>query len=271
MAGCIRGDILLKRIATGVVGVPLILLCLLTVRPLMIAMVAFLIIFSQLELSAMHRHYNHQPILVLPMVGSGLFWGFYLWGNPHWAGLTVMIYLCLLAFWAIAFFPSVTVPHLGYATFMLLYGAWTFMQALRLYDYPNGPFYLVTIFVAVWACDSGAYFTGYFLGKHKMAPLLSPKKTIEGAIGGVVSTVVAIFILNHFFALFSHLAMAFFFAVATAILGIIGDLFESYLKRMHEIKDSGHILPGHGGILDRFDSFMFVVPLFSVLLEMMHH
>lgn len=218
----------------------------------------------------MHQHYNHQPILVVPMIGSALFMGLYLWGNPHWASLTLIIYLALLAFWAIAFFPAVTVPHIGFATFMLFYGAWTFMQAMALYDRPHGSWYLLTIFVAVWACDSGAYFSGYFLGRHKLAPILSPKKTIEGAIGGVLTTVVAILILNAFLKLFPHIGVAIFFAVAAAVLAIIGDLFESYLKRMHEVKDSGRVLPGHGGILDRFDSFLFVVPLFSVLLEVLH-
>lgn len=123
---------------------------------------------------------------------------------------------------------------------------------------------LVYIFYSlfiIWATDSGAYFFGRAMGKRKLWPDISPNKTVEGSIGGVISAV----IVSIFFILFTEIEVsAIWFIVVTIFLslfGQIGDLVESALKRHYHIKDSGNILPGHGGILDRFDSLLFVWPL----------
>lgn len=121
-------------------------------------------------------------------------------------------------------------------------------------------FVFYSLFI-IWATDSGAYFIGKATGKTKLWPEISPNKTVEGFFGGIVSAL-AVAIL---FILFSDIEASFLtLALATAFLSVfgqIGDLVESALKRHYHVKDSGNILPGHGGILDRFDSLLFVWPL----------
>jgi phosphatidate cytidylyltransferase len=118
-------------------------------------------------------------------------------------------------------------------------------------------FILYSLFM-IWATDSGAYFIGKSLGKRKLWPEISPNKTIEGSIGGVLCAV----IVSVLFVLFTDLPASLIgITVALSVFGQIGDLVESAFKRHFNVKDSGNILPGHGGILDRFDSLLFVWPL----------
>lgn len=113
--------------------------------------------------------------------------------------------------------------------------------------------------IGTWASDTFAYFTGFFLGRHKLCPSISPKKTIEGFIGGLVGTVVAVTIIGWYisFPLWAMAVLGAFIAVAATL----GDLVESIFKRYTGIKDSGNLIPGHGGVLDRFDSLLFTAPL----------
>ena len=129
---------------------------------------------------------------------------------------------------------------------------------------------LVYIFYAlfvVWVTDSGAYFIGRSMGKRKLWPDMSPNKTIEGSIGGIICAL-AVAVL---FAIFSDIQIPvlklMIVTVVLSIFGQIGDLAESALKRHYDVKDSGNIMPGHGGILDRFDSLLFVMPLLHLLLN----
>lgn len=140
------------------------------------------------------------------------------------------------------------------------------MHALVLYDAPHGSWLLLMAFLTVWFSDSGAYFVGRAFGRHKLAAQLSPNKTMEGAVGGIVLAVLALLIANVFIKALPGPTATVLFAVAIAVVGILGDLFESLLKRTFGVKDSGNILPGHGGILDRFDSLMLVLPVVSYLL-----
>lgn len=119
------------------------------------------------------------------------------------------------------------------------------------------------IVVLVWVCDSSAYFVGKFLGKRKLSEI-SPKKTVEGAIGGFVLTVVVALIYHYIQADFISLKDALVCGILIGTIGQLGDLFESMLKRFTEVKDSSHIIPGHGGVLDRLDSLIFVIPLLYI-------
>jgi phosphatidate cytidylyltransferase len=114
----------------------------------------------------------------------------------------------------------------------------------------------------IWATDSGAYFVGKAMGKNKLWPEISPNKTVEGSLGGVICAV----IVGVLFSLFSttipaSLVTMMGITVVLSVFGQIGDLVQSAFKRHFNVKDSGNILPGHGGILDRFDSLLFVLPL----------
>lgn len=120
--------------------------------------------------------------------------------------------------------------------------------------------------VIIWSTDSGAYFIGKSMGKRKLWPEISPNKTVEGFIGGIVTAVVLSFVFQAVTGFLPSYLLVMFITLLLSIFGQLGDLVESALKRHYDVKDSGTILPGHGGILDRFDSFLFVLPFLYLLL-----
>ncbi len=124
--------------------------------------------------------------------------------------------------------------------------------------------------LATWATDTGAYFTGRFLGKRRLAKQISPNKTLEGAIGGIILTIITVLIVTRY--IYNDFSFYWvYYSIILSVLAIAGDLFESSLRRNAEIKDSGSLIPGHGGILDRFDSLLFTVPFtyyFIIMLNM---
>ncbi|MGY0798183.1 phosphatidate cytidylyltransferase [Lysobacter sp. A286] len=130
---------------------------------------------------------------------------------------------------------------------------------------PNGHFWLLTALMVVWAADSGAYFAGRRFGKHKLAPLISPNKTIEGLVGGVVAGVTAGVVMSLLAgATTEQLPAIALVALVATLFSVVGDLFESLLKRHAGVKDSGNVIPGHGGILDRLDGVLAALPAFAL-------
>lgn len=143
---------------------------------------------------------------------------------------------------------------------------------VRILTMEGGKFYILTAFVIAFSADSGAYFVGRAWGRHKLARVISPNKTVEGAIGGVVSAVVGMVLYSLILQLFFKLDVNYMYAIIYGLLGsgasILGDLGFSVVKRQNQVKDYGNLIPGHGGILDRFDSMMMVAPLVEALLLM---
>lgn len=140
-----------------------------------------------------------------------------------------------------------------------------FMVETRMLE--HGLILTLTILIAIWTTDSAAYFVGKAIGKHKLWPTISPNKTIEGSLGGVLFALGFVAILTIWT---NQLSMTYslLLALTVSLSGQMGDLVESAVKRTLDVKDSGQILPGHGGILDRFDSLLFVFPilhLFSLI------
>ncbi|MFT5572157.1 MAG: phosphatidate cytidylyltransferase [Cryomorphaceae bacterium] len=133
----------------------------------------------------------------------------------------------------------------------------------------NGPWWIICFFVSVFAADVGAYFVGRRFGKTKLAPKVSPGKTVEGLLGGLA--LVSIIFTPILFSLFaaSDAALILLVVLLTALVSVGGDLFESKLKRFVGLKDSSQILPGHGGVLDRIDSLLSGAPVFSLGLLML--
>lgn len=153
-----------------------------------------------------------------------------------------------------------------YALFVYVVGCFTSVVMVR--DLPDGQYKYLLIFIGAWVCDTFAYFVGKFFGKHKLIPEISPKKTIEGSIGGIVFTVIAFILYGFIMRSFFNYGMSYIFL---AILGLVisvisqmGDLIASSVKRQYGIKDYGFVFPGHGGVLDRFDSVMLIAPVLYV-------
>ena len=133
----------------------------------------------------------------------------------------------------------------------------------------NGVYIFGLVFVAAWMCDIFAYFTGRFFGKHKLAPNLSPKKTVEGSIGGVLFAILGCmlygFIVERVSGLSARYLVLACLGFVLSIISQIGDLWASLIKREHNIKDYSSMLPGHGGVMDRFDSILAVAPVLLLL------
>ena len=145
----------------------------------------------------------------------------------------------------------------------------SFIYRIRMHG-EHGLFFVWLIFIASWGTDTCAYCVGMLIGKHKMAPILSPKKSIEGAVGGVVGatliTLIYAFAMNNFINLSDkELIISAVVTIVGAVISMYGDLAASAIKRNYNIKDYGKLIPGHGGVLDRFDSVIFTAPLMYIL------
>lgn len=154
----------------------------------------------------------------------------------------------------------------AYSAFPLFLGfAFSTLESVILEN--DGIYYLLLLLTFSSVCDMGAYFTGTFFGKHKLCPEISPKKTVEGAVGGIVSAVVFALL---FVLLFKHtdkLTATLIVTVPLCIVGMLGDLIASAIKRSVDIKDYGNLIPGHGGILDRVDSILLITPFMYMFIN----
>lgn len=147
------------------------------------------------------------------------------------------------------------------ATIFVMYYVVFFMYHIT---FLKGSLFIWFVFITAWASDTAAYFTGNFFGKHKLCPNLSPKKTIEGSIGGIIGSLIACILFSVIFDIV-NIKFIIFAAIFGSIFGQIGDLVASKIKRTVDIKDYGKIMPGHGGVMDRFDSILLTAPLIYFL------
>lgn len=128
----------------------------------------------------------------------------------------------------------------------------------------DGIYYLLMMFNFASVCDMGAYFVGSAMGKTKLCPNVSPKKTVEGAFGGIISSMIVSAILSAAFS--KDIMMAIILTIPFCVIGMLGDLFASAIKRSVDLKDYGSLIPGHGGILDRLDSMLLIAPVFYIVI-----
>jgi len=191
---------------------------------------------------------HHAWALLLVMVVTGLYFGEMM--MSHVKITFDKVCMCLVA--------GLLVPYL-------------LGSIIRILDMKIGRYLVLIPFIVAFASDSGAYFAGMFFGKHKLAPVISPKKTVEGAIGGIVCAIAAMIIYSVIMQILKfrvNYLYAIIYGLLGSIVGVFGDLCFSILKRQTGIKDYGNLIPGHGGVLDRFDSMMMVGPLMEALLLM---
>ena len=186
-------------------------------------------------------------------------------------GLWMTILIASCVFWVMASLFVVTYPsglvciqkrYLMTASGALVFSsAWLGLIVLK--QQSSGEWLVLWALVLVWFSDVGAYFSGSAFGKRKLAPLVSPGKTWEGAFGGLAASVLATSVMTWFLGWQPVLSWC-LLACGLAVISIFGDLFESAVKRANEVKDSGNLLPGHGGVLDRIDSILVVAPVFAL-------
>ncbi len=164
-------------------------------------------------------------------------------------------------------FPKYHANQIMSAMFSFLYGPvmLSFLYLLR-EGFDDGIYLVWFVFLASWGSDTCAYCVGVLIGKHKMTPKLSPKKSIEGAVGGILGAALLFalythFVINRYTMMTLSLPLAMSLGAAGALVSMVGDLAASAVKRDHEIKDYGKLIPGHGGIMDRFDSVIVAGPI----------
>ncbi len=190
--------------------------------------------------------------------------------------ITMLIIAFLIVIMVIYVFayPKYRSEQIMLALFGLVYVAFMLSYVYQIRMLPQGAFIVWLVFLCSWGCDTCAYCVGMLIGKHKMAPKLSPKKSIEGAIGGILGAA----LLGALYAIAINRfatgadAVAWQYAVICGVGGAIsqvGDLAASAIKRNHDIKDYGQLIPGHGGILDRFDSVIFTAPIIYYMAMML--
>lgn len=256
---------LVKRIISALFGIPLLILLVYEGKLIFLLSVIFFTLAGIYELQNLLLRMNLRvPPLI--MYGNGILFPiiiYFLPGLTHeivlYAGITFFLMLHLTAM--IVSFPRYSAAEIAVSFLGSSYiGILTSYLILIRHISQEGFYFLLYVLILTWAYDSGAYFTGVLWGKHSLCPLLSPQKTMEGVAGGLFISVCAALIFQRLHPLFTY-----FDTVALGILiGIfvqVGDLVESAFKRMAEVKDSGTFIPGHGGILDRFDGLLFSVPV----------
>ena len=195
-----------------------------------------------------------------------------IWPLMGHAALVVGLLLPVLAVWCYVLFwlwryagqPECQDRPLviGVAGVVVLVAAWAALMGLR---HEFGPSYVLFLLMLIWVADIGAYFAGRRWGRRKLAPTISPNKTLEGAVGGLVAGLAVALAFGSFAgAGLAQLPALALVAAATVLASILGDLIESLLKRQAGVKDSGDLIPGHGGVLDRIDGVLAALPVFAI-------
>ncbi|MBM7694855.1 phosphatidate cytidylyltransferase [Peribacillus deserti] len=178
--------------------------------------------------------------------------------------IVLLLVLLLLTFTVLSK-NKYTYDDAGFMIISVLYVGMGFYYFYETREIDNGLTYIFFTLFIIWATDSGAYFVGRAMGKRKLWPDISPNKTIEGAVGGIICGLLVAVVFFLFTNISDPLWKLAAISIFISIFGQIGDLVQSAYKRLYGIKDSGNILPGHGGILDRLDSLIFVLPILHLL------
>ena len=187
----------------------------------------------------------------------------------YWLGVLGLVFLGMMAAYVVTF-PSLQAGQVMTAFFCFFYGPVLFSFIWLTRELPGGIYMVWLIFISSWICDTCAYLSGMAFGRHKLAPVLSPKKSVEGAVGGMAGSALVGALFAWAFLVPAREAAGVIWVAALicavgAVISQVGDLAASAIKRNHEIKDYGKIIPGHGGIMDRFDSVLFTAPVIYYL------
>lgn len=269
---------MLVRILTALVAIPLFLGLLYVGKWPLFALVAGMGLIGFFEYARMWR--ARQVHVSLPVGGAAVLalfcWAFLAPGNGLLLGAVITATVLALLVWLVLRYQEGRVLDALVTVFGVFYIGWLLSHLLLLRGlgggtgWDTGLRWVALAFLCTWVADSVAYFVGMALGKRKLAKAISPNKSVEGAVGGGVSTVVVGWLWGPVVGIAPWQGA--FVAVAAFLLSVLGDLSESALKRYTGVKDSGELLPGHGGVLDRFDSSLFVLPfVYYVAMFFLHY
>lgn len=253
----------LMRVLVAILGIPLIVLAILSDGIYFFIFVFLLNGLCTYELLRLFEKKNIYPFKILSIVFSSAALIFYAIDFKY-SIISLILSFMIVATAEIFRNEKIRNPLSPAVTlFAFVYISVTMLMLLNL---ESDSHLLLAIVVMMWSNDTGAYFTGRAIGKHKLTPV-SPNKTVEGFIGGIVLTFIVGFLIYHFKLIDMDIKSLAIYTFIVSFVGTAGDLFESLIKRYVGVKDSSHIIPGHGGLLDRFDSFMFIIPALFIYIK----
>ncbi len=268
------------RIISGIIGIAIAAFIIQTGGAAFGAAVLLLMLVGWHEYAQAFRHKDLAPAYWSGMAAMLCFWGAVYFGRIEFLSAAATLFSLWLMLEAVLFYKKYSVPQALVSVAGVMYVGLSlvhllllrFWKASELVSTPVGEMetgcaWLWIALIGTWASDTFAYFSGFAFGKTKLCETISPKKTREGFYGGVIGTAVSVAVLGHTIG-HSLISMA-VLGVVIALVATVGDLVESVVKRYTGIKDSGVLIPGHGGVLDRFDSAMFVIPFVYYFLQIM--
>ena len=270
----------ITRLMSSIVLVVLALFTILTGGYLLAAVLLFLALTAYRELSKACKLTQEGKITPLEIIGYIGIAAYYLLmvfvENRIYLFLALITILVAFMFVYVFTFPKYRAEQIMCAFFCVAYAPvmLSFIYLVRMLPY--GVYTVWMIFISSWICDTCAYLVGMLIGKHKLAPVLSPKKSIEGALGGIIGSALVGAVYAYFIVepAISEQQITWIFVLISAVGAVIsqvGDLAASAIKRNHEIKDYGKLIPGHGGVMDRFDSVIFTAPMIYFLAILLIH
>lgn len=273
-----------KRLITAAIGIPLALLVIYlgSLTPhVMSAATDLLSIMAVFEVLSAAKYTRYRSITVLSLMFSALLPLFFCYNDLRVYAIPVsFLFLILLFACTLMRHKEIKFDELGLIAFISICIPFSISTlAFFCFQWPDhGIFFVIYTLMMAWIADGGAYFAGTFFGKHKLCPEISPKKTWEGFFGGLIANVIFAVMLGYGYELWDwtftgrhnfavNMPILVGTAVVSTFLGLLGDLIASLLKRQCGVKDFSEILPGHGGVMDRFDSVLFVAPFIYLLFK----
>ena len=253
------------RLISGIVLVALALLLIITGGNVLLGALCVISLIGMFELYRIFK-IEKEPAGVAGYIAAIVYYLNLLFGFIPDMMMFVLGVLVVLMFIYVFSYPKYKTEQMLAAFFAVFYVAVMLSFVYRTRMLPMGTYTVWLIFLCSWGCDTCAYCVGMLIGKHKMAPVLSPKKSIEGAVGGVAGAA----LLGVIYAAATQGKMAEYALICAvgALISMVGDLAASAIKRNQNIKDYGKLIPGHGGILDRFDSVIITAPVIYYLAKM---
>lgn len=263
-----RGQ-LRRRLLTAAVGIPVVIVCSLLGGLAFLLAINVVIGFGLYEFYLMMEVKGIKPRKAVG-VGAGLVvsWYVYFEGGVFSGLFITLVLFGVMIMELLRVDGELAVFHIATTIFGVFYVAWLGSHIILLRQLGEsltpddlGGSFVILAFALAWATDTGAFFFGNLFGRRKLIPRVSPEKSVEGAVAGVGAAVLAALIAKAWFAPYLTFADVAFLGLVSPVFAILGDLVESLMKRDVKVKDASKALPGHGGMLDRFDSVLFVAPL----------
>ena len=254
-------------------GILLVIIALATIISGGYVLFGTLLVISLIGMSELYKILDvHKSPLGIAGYVMAIFYYYCMLKMTEEQSFIIILFILILMFVYVFAYPKYRSEHVMLAFFGLFYVAYMLSFVFKTRMLPeNGEFLVWLVFLCSWGSDTSAYCVGMLLGKHKLAPVLSPKKSIEGAVGGVMGAALlsALYALaiNHFVpGVDLGAGQCAIIGAVGSVISQVGDLAASAIKRNHDVKDYGKLIPGHGGILDRFDSVIFTAPMIYALL-----